>query len=475
MKSCPQCHLLLEDALWEETLLAVCRSCGGIWFPRPALAESLRVRRDRFPALDALYPGVASIGMFAGLRLPCPECRADSLERLPLPDLPEALADQCTRCGGVWLRAGERAALSGQPPAVATSAPPSPPPAAPEAAASEPAVRLPFALAAPDAETVLRDLMEGNRRFTTDRLQHQRQAAERRAEIAPGQRPRALVIGCADSRIPPEIVFDQGLGDLFVVRLAGHALSAMAEGSVVYGVEKFDIPLVLVVGHEGCSAVRAALDADPKTIHPYLVEIMDAIRPAVRASLALPGDPFENAVKANVRREVAQLKQQPLLAERIAARSLAVLGAYYALESGVVTLLPPEADLELHPAEEPSHSVPSAAVVNTAAALIPALAPSSVLSLPPAVSAATPDGETLTPPNAAWARLGRLVSRLPKRWCPQCRRGYQGDVSFCPQCRVGLATPSFQVLCTVCQRTNEIQRERCVQCGTDLHPEGMDG
>ncbi len=183
-------------------------------------------------------------------------------------------------------------------------------------------------------------LQAGNARFVNNRLEHPDCSSIRRAEVAKGQHPFAIVLTCSDSRVPPEILFDTGLGDIFVVRVAGNTADAAAIGSIEYAVEHLHVPLVVVLGHERCGAVQAAVQAVAKheAAPGHLPAIIDPIVPAVNAARGRPGDEVENAVQENVTRVVARLKSSgPVLAEAIHEHHLAILGARYDLDTGQVT------------------------------------------------------------------------------------------------------------------------------------------
>jgi carbonic anhydrase len=184
-------------------------------------------------------------------------------------------------------------------------------------------------------EEALRALREGNRRFAAGRAVHPHQDAARREEILPGQRPFAVILACSDSRVPPEIIFDQGLGDLFVVRTAGDVVDDVALGSIEYAVEHLGVPLVVVLGHTRCGAVTATLHGDEVSGH--IAAIVQAILPAVQEARRLPGDPLSNAIDAHIRHVVAYLRAtSPILAEREHAGTLRIVGARYNLENGEV-------------------------------------------------------------------------------------------------------------------------------------------
>lgn len=198
----------------------------------------------------------------------------------------------------------------------------------------------------PAAEALER-LREGNRRFVADaRRRSTLPTRTRRSELAAGQEPFAVVLGCADSRVPAEIVFDQGLGDLFVVRVAGNVVAPSLMGSVEFAAERFGTRLVVVLGHSGCGAVLATLEEleqPGESRSPNLRSIVDRIRPAVEPLLG-PERPAGDrdalvgrAVRANVRASAEHLRHGSEILERLIERDgLLVVGAEYSLETGAV-------------------------------------------------------------------------------------------------------------------------------------------
>lgn len=183
-------------------------------------------------------------------------------------------------------------------------------------------------------EAALRELFAGNQRWRTLHERHPDETRTVRQELVAGQHPFAVVLGCVDSRVPPELVFDQGLGDLMTVRSAGEVLDVAVLGSVAYGVVELGIPLVVVLGHQSCGAVAAAVHADENGIEPAgpLRYLGDQIRPAIDRRLR-GEERVDAAVTANVRLVRSRLAGQPELAARIAAGRLAVVGARYELTS----------------------------------------------------------------------------------------------------------------------------------------------
>jgi carbonic anhydrase len=183
----------------------------------------------------------------------------------------------------------------------------------------------------------LEKLLEGNRRFVTNRRTNGHQDAARIAEVASEQAPFAAILGCADSRVVPEIVFDQGIGDLFVVRVAGNLAITENTASEEFAVGVLGVPLIMVMGHERCGAVQAALNLGEL---PGVIEsLVYALRPAVEASAGQPGDPLTNAIKENVRMQVKRLQISSVLSAPLAAGRLKIVGAYYDLDTGEVSLI----------------------------------------------------------------------------------------------------------------------------------------
>jgi len=185
------------------------------------------------------------------------------------------------------------------------------------------------------AEQALEQLIAGNRRYVAGRAENPHQTPQTRQEVAQGQNPMAAIITCADSRVPPEIVFDQGLGDLFVIRVAGNIAARAVVGSVEFAVGNLGVQLVVVLGHSGCGAVNAAVQGVDAP--GQLGGLIAAIRPAVERVDKEPGDRVENAVRANVALVVESLRAaEPVLNRLVDEEQVRIIGAYYDLESGIV-------------------------------------------------------------------------------------------------------------------------------------------
>jgi carbonic anhydrase len=188
------------------------------------------------------------------------------------------------------------------------------------------------------ARETLDDLRDGNRRFCADRAEGPRRNAERRRAVAAEQSPKAAVLTCSDSRVVPEILFDQGLGDLFVVRTAGHVLDRGAVGSLEYALEHLQVPLFVILGHSRCGAVTSAVAGRPGP--GSLDWVLNAIRPAVWATASAQGDAVENAAREHARRALSDIaRMSALLHEAVEQRRLSMVSAYYDLASGSVEFL----------------------------------------------------------------------------------------------------------------------------------------
>ncbi|MGA7933357.1 MAG: carbonic anhydrase [Kovacikia sp.] len=187
------------------------------------------------------------------------------------------------------------------------------------------------------AEKALQLLMEGNQRYVSHKLAHPHGDQKRLLEVAKGQHPFAIILGCADSRVSPELLFDQGLGDLFVVRVAGNILNDAVLGSIEYAAEHLAVPLVMVLGHERCGAVSAAVDGGKVPSH--IDSLVNAIQPAVARVKGKPGDLLDNAVRANVQMVVEQMKVSEPIADLVSSKKLKIVGGRYDLDMGNVEII----------------------------------------------------------------------------------------------------------------------------------------
>ncbi|WP_193046615.1 carbonic anhydrase [Mycolicibacterium baixiangningiae] len=189
--------------------------------------------------------------------------------------------------------------------------------------------------------TAWKALREGNDRFVAGQPEHPSQGIEDRARLAEGQRPTAVVFGCADSRVAAEIIFDQGLGDMFVVRTAGHVIDSAVLGSIEYAVTVLDVPLIVVLGHDSCGAVKATLAAldDGAVPGGYVRDVVERVTPSIlhgRREGLTRVDEFE---ARHVNETVVQLRERSTaINERIAAGTVAIAGVTYHLADGQIAL-----------------------------------------------------------------------------------------------------------------------------------------
>jgi carbonic anhydrase len=212
-------------------------------------------------------------------------------------------------------------------------------------AQAQPSNPTPAAATAPAAtpasltgEQALQRLLEGNARFVSDKSAHPDQTMERRVELTKGQSPFAIVLTCSDSRVAPELFFDQGLGDLFVIRNAGNVLDDHVIGSMEYAVEHLHAPLIIVVGHEKCGAVSAAVAGGE--IPGHIRSVTEDLAPAVEQTKSLPGDKVDNAVRANAVRGAGILAHvEPILKEAAGRTNLLIVAARYDLTTGKIEIL----------------------------------------------------------------------------------------------------------------------------------------
>lgn len=177
-------------------------------------------------------------------------------------------------------------------------------------------------------------LMAGNVRFATGAPLHPDESTRHRKEVATGQHPFAVVIACSDSRLSPELIFDQGLGDLFVIRTAGNLISDLELGSIEYAVEHLGASTIVVLGHEHCGAVEALMSAEKP--HGHIKTIIDSLRREIEMKDALANHDVHAAVVANVHHQVQSIITDPLITELAARYPITVKGAIYAMESGKV-------------------------------------------------------------------------------------------------------------------------------------------
>ncbi|MDJ0636704.1 MAG: carbonic anhydrase [Xenococcaceae cyanobacterium MO_188.B29] len=188
------------------------------------------------------------------------------------------------------------------------------------------------------SDQVLEELIAGNKRFVENRSEAPNQNYIRLQEVSTGQKPLVSILSCADSRVPIEIIFDRGIGDLFVVRDAGNIATPEEIGSLEFGTAILGSKVLMVIGHEKCGAVKAALEGKP--LPGQIGSIVAAIQPAIdRTSKNDSEEFYVETIKQNVMLQVKNLYASPLLYELVEAGKLKIVGAYYSLKTGEVTLL----------------------------------------------------------------------------------------------------------------------------------------
>ena len=185
----------------------------------------------------------------------------------------------------------------------------------------------------------LQKLVGGNKRFVEGKSIKPRQNAETIKKLESGQKPFATIVGCSDSRVPNELIFDQGLGDLFIIRTAGQVSAAASYGSMEFATLKLNTKLIVVLGHTECGAVAAAVQR-PENVPGHIVTLINEIKPAVAKSSHLPGDPVNNAMRQNVIDQVAQLRDlEPILHRKYINGEILIVGAVYDIHTGKVEFL----------------------------------------------------------------------------------------------------------------------------------------
>jgi carbonic anhydrase len=190
-------------------------------------------------------------------------------------------------------------------------------------------------------DEALERLLEGNKRFAANKTIGPNRSESRRLEIATGQHPFAIILGCVDSRVPPELIFDQGLGDLFVIRSAGQVIDDAVLGSIEFGVAELGIPLIMVLGHSKCGAVTATVETLEKNLptEGSISKLVENIEPAVHQAAGHGQELIDAAARINVALEISRLNRSPLLSAAMKEAKLKIVGAFYDLSTGLVEIL----------------------------------------------------------------------------------------------------------------------------------------
>ncbi len=512
MQWCPLYRPMLADVEGAAGV-SVCPGCRGAWARDGATADQAAAALAAVGPENTSDPNAAS---YEGLAQPCPRCLSTWLVAAPgeaphcdrcggvwltrdrlravgatapaRQGTPAAAQDGPPTRGDVPERAAEAAPLAAPPlessgaqseyrpaleaadqPVAAEAVTPAPIAApdrvGPPPVAAPPAVVPPRASIEPpfdysvysDPRRALAWLGEGNSRYAAGRALAPHQTAARRNEIVEQQRPVAAVLGCSDSRVPPELLFDAGLGDLFVVRSAGHVLDQVGLQSLRYAVEHLGVRLILVLGHSSCGAVRAAMA--PGEPPATLSHLLKGIRRAIEWS-ASAGDPSEQrTIRYHSLLTAAAIRRNLPEFAAAEARGEALLApAYYDLSTGVVELVPSE-EPPSPPAAPPPEKTETLEPLDRRSRLNKALGRTDT-GRRPAAQAAEPPSVTAPASDAA---------AKAERWCPHCMTGFPGSLQFCTGCGRALVEPWFRIICPKCRKENLIGTPRCWQCGAELH------
>jgi carbonic anhydrase len=190
-------------------------------------------------------------------------------------------------------------------------------------------------------DMALQELKEGNQRFVNGQMRHPGQTPQDRHQHAQFQQPFAVILACSDSRVPTEVVFDQGLGDLFVIRVAGNIVDRAVLGSIEYAVDHLATPLVAVMGHQSCGAVSATLESlqHNTTPHNDIAALVSKIAPAVAVAEQRPGDLLDNTIRANAEQSRDAIVNAPEVKQALDSGALKVVSAYYNLDDGTATII----------------------------------------------------------------------------------------------------------------------------------------
>ncbi len=186
-------------------------------------------------------------------------------------------------------------------------------------------------------QQALEKLMAGNERYVSGKTVHPNQDLFRREGLVKSQAPFAVIISCSDSRVSPEVIFDQGLGDTFIVRIAGNVMGTIVTESIMFGADALKAPLILVLGHSNCGAIKAAIEGGNATRD--IPEVAKQLAPALKVTPTKDTPRLEQVIKTNVEYVRDRLRAMPLLAQLVREKKLMIVGGYYDLENGKVSLL----------------------------------------------------------------------------------------------------------------------------------------
>ncbi len=189
-------------------------------------------------------------------------------------------------------------------------------------------------------QSILNELLIGNKRFASESNNFQNLSKKRRLEGLDGQNPKAIIIGCSDSRIVPEYIFDQGLGDLFVIRVAGNVVDNNVMASIEYAVSQLSTPLIIVLSHSNCGAVESAIELDEKKAPGQIGSLIKSIKPAIEKAKVLDGNLLDNSSKENSKLILENLSHDSeILLDAINNNKLLAIAAHYDIKTGLVEIL----------------------------------------------------------------------------------------------------------------------------------------
>jgi len=188
-----------------------------------------------------------------------------------------------------------------------------------------------------NSEAALAELISGNKRYVIAKQLHSNLTSERRAELKDGQSPIAIILGCSDSRVPPELIFDQGLGDLFIVRVAGNILDDVVLGSIEYAASHLGTSLLMILGHSRCGAIEAT--AARGSMEGHLPCLATAIQPSLDEVKDKPGDLINNAAKSKLKNDWTKIIIRANLGREVKYRQTKCVAAFYDLDTGVVEVI----------------------------------------------------------------------------------------------------------------------------------------
>jgi carbonic anhydrase len=466
MKFCPHCSLILEQSELKGKPVWICHSCGGIWAPSLGETSPTGISDDELNALNVRNMTSPSLSVYEGLTANCPDCRMEPLQPQPDDTHQKYKSFICSKCGGMWFDPIPQSDIAS--PATPTNATVT----AIETAGTETTPEFSEGVVTPPSEavgdsqtapmdSVLSLLKQGNIRFASGQPIHPDQDEQRRNAIALKPSPIAIVICCSDARVPPEIVLDQGLGSLFVIRTAGLVLDQTELATITYAVTKWRPPLVLALGHSQCAAVTEALDSN--WFNSSLQPLLKVMQPRFTSLPSDNPDKVDAAVRVNTLYVMNQMhaiskdwRQNPAVTPTLIA------GGIYDINTGLVEWLeyapPPQPSTTEEPENTGAHETPQVRVLDK---------PSFAEPPPVQPTSAQTKTQSQSPPQQTSSAFSSPKISL---WCPRCLTGYPDTVQFCTRCGVALVGPNARIKCATCGKVNTINAERCWNCQVLLHP-----